>query len=414
MCNACNDSFKFPMKFTKRSKLGDVSSTYHCSIVGTCLSFREMERIAHRARMVFPEGASDYQKHGAFVHNISQRPSLAKSTQKFLDKKFSSIIRKTNKITCADQLLDFWQHASDAGDIPGPYWACLTHSLADAKLSGHFFGNVHMLSHLVGASNRADIKLLAELETDLDRHKDTHVKSRKHMRSILQCKNETIRLQQVDLAIAERQKSETLELRDQLTRLENGEDKKFRAEQFVKLENQLVITTRENADLTEKLRTTLDVLKENENLTLKLADLQKEHEVLETLAHRKFRSLSQQCATKTPLPPEESIDLDGATIVYVGGRTGNIPNFRSLVEEANGVFVHHDGGKEDSDQRLVQVLSGGDIVMCPMDCVSHQASLTAKKFCKHAGKTFVPLRSSGLSSFASNLQGYSQKQEHLS
>ena len=66
-------------------------------------------------------------------------------------------------------------------------------------------------------------------------------------------------------------------------------------------------------------------------------------------------------------------------------------HFRALVESANGRFAHHDGDIEDGAQRLDRVLSQADVVLCPIDCVSHSAYLRAKKFCKRAAKTFVPL-----------------------
>ena len=98
-----------------------------------------------------------------------------------------------------------------------------------------------------------------------------------------------------------------------------------------------------------------------------------------------------------------AIDLCGRRIAYVGGREAAIRHFRALVESANGQFAHHDGGIEDGAQRLDRVLSQADVVLCPIDCVSHSACLRAKKFCKRAAKTFVPLRSASLSSLAAGL-----------
>ena len=49
---------------------------------------------------------------------------------------------------------------------PGPYWALLTHPTANKDLIGEAFSDVHMLSHLVGAANRADIRRLQELERE--------------------------------------------------------------------------------------------------------------------------------------------------------------------------------------------------------------------------------------------------------
>lgn len=98
------------------------------------------------------------------------------------------------------------------------------------------------------------------------------------------------------------------------------------------------------------------------------------------------------------------MNLTGTTVIYVGGRSRQIRLFRALVEETNGCLLHHDGGLEGGDTRLQQMLARVDIVMCPLDCVSHSACNRAKTCCKQVGKCFVPLRSSGRSSFFSGLQ----------
>ena len=45
----------------------------------------------------------------------------------------------------------------------------MTHPAATDALVREIFGEVHMLSHLVGAANRADIRRLADLEAENDR-----------------------------------------------------------------------------------------------------------------------------------------------------------------------------------------------------------------------------------------------------
>ena len=44
--------------------------------------------------------------------------------------------------------------------MPGPYWALMTHPRSTPALMVRAFGEVHMLSHLAGATNRADIRRL--------------------------------------------------------------------------------------------------------------------------------------------------------------------------------------------------------------------------------------------------------------
>ena len=70
------------------------------------------------------------------------------------------------KADTEDSLRGLWRAAVARGEIPGAYWATLTHSQATQALVREAFGEVHMLSHLVGSANRADIRRLCVLETD--------------------------------------------------------------------------------------------------------------------------------------------------------------------------------------------------------------------------------------------------------
>jgi len=88
----------------------------------------------------------------------------------------------------------------------------------------------------------------------------------------------------------------------------------------------------------------------------------------------------------------------------VGGRSHVIDHYREIVARCNGEFDHHDGGIEDKPQRLNALLSSADVVICAIDCVSHDAYNRSKRFCKRFAKPCVLLRSSGVSTFARALE----------
>ena len=96
-------------------------------------------------------------------------------------------------------------------------------------------------------------------------------------------------------------------------------------------------------------------------------------------------------------------DLCGKTILYVGGLHKMVPHYKQLVEKYGGRFIHHDGGKEVSRAQLPKMLYSADAVLCPVDCVSHDACNCVKKICKRYQKPYVMMRSSGLSSLAKGL-----------
>jgi hypothetical protein len=53
---------------------------------------------------------------------------------------------------------------------------------------------------------------------------------------------------------------------------------------------------------------------------------------------------------------------------------------------------------------LAGLTSRADVVLFPVDCVSHDAALMVKRLCRQTGKRFIPLRSATTTSFHAALQ----------
>lgn len=94
-----------------------------------------------------------------------------------------------------------------------------------------------------------------------------------------------------------------------------------------------------------------------------------------------------------------NLDLEGRCILFVGGRKKHVCHFRQMVEGANGSFSCHDGGVEDNLSRLKKLSQSVDLVMFPVDNISHAAQNAVKDMCRKNDLPFMPLRSSGVGSF---------------
>ena len=90
-------------------------------------------------------------------------------------------------------------------------------------------------------------------------------------------------------------------------------------------------------------------------------------------------------------------------MLYVGGRTDKLGHLRASSERLGARFLHHDGGVDDRSGLLGGLVSRADVVMFPVDCVSHEAVGTVKRLCRQMSKPFVPLRSTGMGSFVAAL-----------
>ena len=392
---------------TRRRMLWEIWDGYHCSICGTCLSFEELGKIAAKAGIRFEPDESEHGIHGHFVQLAGKAGRVAKLIHKILDRKYRSAVDRFRRAKSDTQVAELWDRALAEGDVPGPYWALMTHPRATPPLMVRAFGEVHMLSHLAGATNRADIRRLQALESErrelserlaamdrrLSEREDEHRRHEREqdalareLRSRLQAARS--RLEDVEGRLRESEDGEAL----RAARARNGA-----------LESELAAAKRARRNESQRRSVLEEELAElrstHDEMSITVRTLSAECDALESLVQSGVRDSGGSTAGL-----DAEFDLRRRRIAYVGGRPGTVGHIRALVERLNGSFIYHDGGIEDHEGQLGRVLGQADVVLCPVDCVSHRASLRAKQFCKRTAKPFVPLRSTGLSSVASGLR----------
>jgi hypothetical protein len=96
--------------------------------------------------------------------------------------------------------------------------------------------------------------------------------------------------------------------------------------------------------------------------------------------------------------------VDGVAVLYVGGRPNQIAHLRALSEDRGATLLHHDGGIEHNPDLLAGLTSRADVVLFPVDCISHDAALMVKRLCRQMARRFVPLRSASATSFLAALR----------
>ena len=391
---------------TGRRRLWEIHPGYHCSICGTCLSLAELRRIAGKVGLRLQPGATEYEIHGYFVKLAAEPGREAKSMHKLLDRKYRTAVERCRRIGSEAELRAFWEASLDKGDVPGPYWALMTHPLASKALALHAFCEVHMLSHLAGASNRGDIRRLNALEAERRALSEELAVAR---RQASESEAEVRRLGERHEAGARMLEDRTRAARATEGRLAEAEARIREHERGDAWRDLQARNTALSSELEEAVRTGRAETRRRVELEREISELRSAHDDVVSAV----RELGAECAAlerllHTGLREADdgagaSVDLCGLRIAYVGGRTGLIAHFHVLIERLNGRLIHHDGGIDDSERRLARVLGQADAVLCPVDCVSHGACLLAKQFCKRTAKPFVPLRSAGLSSFVSGL-----------
>ncbi len=365
-----------------RPSLAGLKPHLYCSVLGTCLSASALRKLM--ARFIEVDGMSDPTLHHEAVRLAGEDAQVAKALHKALDKHHDATVQRFSRASDASTLGAMWDEALRQGEIPGAYWALLTHRTLTPELRQRAFGEVHMLSHLVGASNRADIRRLVALEGDNVDLRD-------------KLDHQTIRVQQLveerDAVSAELNRHVVADAERRRREVADPVPVVDATALLSKLANQTARRERTESDAAEARREVTRLQDELERLRLHAAALDTELAAAES----QLRAIND---AETDAPEARAPCLLGQRILYVGGRPSSTPAIRDLVLRHGGEFQHHDGGIEDRKGLLESAVGWAELVMFPVDCIDHDSAGRLKRLCMKLGTTYVPLRTASVASFA--------------
>ncbi len=402
---------RFPFNITKsienvksqikqdRTKLWELDHIYHCAVIGTCLTMTEVKKLLRSFRIDITNSNS-YEIHTTIVTLISYNDFPSKKVQNYLDKKFKVALQKTRKMD-ARELKEEWKRVFNNGDLIATFWAIMSHPNTNDEMKKNFYGDIHMLSHMSGASNRADLKRLKILESaQKEFSSETQIQLVKHQK--IQLENDRL---QVELQL---QSEKTNDLVNQVTALINAN------EQLTILNNvkQCEQLNLQVEKLNNKINFQDNEIDKYQNSTALLdkvvAELNRQASIYQKTitAYKSETEHLQNLLCKNQEEDEcqfKTQGLCGQCILYVGGKSNLIPHYRELVEGKAGAFIHHDGGLEKNTHDLSDSLNRADLVVFPSDCISHDAYWKIKRTCKKQQKPYKYLQSSGVHSLSSML-----------
>lgn len=358
-----------------RFKLWEIGGGFHCSILGTCLATPDLTALARKLRLTPPAHSTDYEIHGYFVQQSTQEGPVARALQRLLDHRYEGALRRVARLAEPPALDGLWQEFKASGRIAGGYWALLSHRHVPQDLRARVFGEVHMMSHLQGSAVRDHAARLDQLERDNAELRD-------------RLNRATRSAQEAQAGVEERDRR-IARLSELLSAAEAAATRPEASRTpATGLERKLAKRERSLAGARTRARG-LEV--EVEHLNRQLA-----------LLHRQRRPESDRAPAAEPATPTLPPRIPGGAcrLLYVGGRPGLLPHLRDVAERRQASLLHHDGGKEETLQRIDDLVEGVDAVLCPVDCVSHSACLRVKHLCQRLDKPFLPLKSASRSCFA--------------
>lgn len=395
-----------------RSRLWEIWHKYHCPIIGTCLEVDDLRQLARKVGARLLEDAqSDFEVHVSFVGSAHDKNALSVAVQKELERRYARSVRRFAAAKSPEALLELWRQALAEGEVQGAFWAVMTHGLATVKVRSQAFEDVHMLSHQIGAGLRADLAALAKTRKDLEQlRKDTNAEAKRQAQRA-QAKASEIERLRARVSQLEAIEQAYEDARERMRELEDDRGLRTLRARTAELE---LVNERQGRQLANaELRASAleaglgEAEAEVVDLSARLGEQVRACEALERLVgvtSDTGDSRAPDCETCAEGDdPGQALDLAGRRILCVGGRSDLAPRYRDLVQRCNGELIRHDGGLEDSQQRLEAALASADAVICPADAVSHNAYSRTKRFCKRMGKPCVLVPRSSVGAFAQAL-----------
>ena len=368
----------------RRFKIWEISPNLHCSVIGTCLTTGELRQLLVRLGHDDARTATDHELHTRGVRAAGQPDVAGKMLNKALDKRHDAVVKRMYGAKSADEVLARWRSALDEGDIPGGYWAAMTHPATSPAVIREVFGEVHMLSHLVGQTNRLDIARLRKLEIALSERVDTVARQEARLRASAGERSELIR--KIDALQSELGQQAARAPCQAHTENVDGPDL---------ISKRLAAEKSRSAALAKRVEDIQALLsgekRKNADLVSQVVELTRELACLERAL------LPSAGSSEQDSPPVR--DLEGLTLLYVGGRPSLIEQLRGVAAARGAALLAHDGGVEDNPALLPGLISQATAAFFPVDCVSHRAAGQLKKLSKAGGKPYVPLRTASLASF---------------
>nr|WP_314543669.1 DUF2325 domain-containing protein [uncultured Massilia sp.] len=353
---------------SRRRRLWELPPNCHCPIIGVCLPLSLLRKLVGKVATMSVEG-DDYDLHVWTVHECANRSRMAELLQRTLDERFAGVIRKFKDARDGAAMMALWRQAVDSGDTAGSFWAALSHPRCDAWLTEAIVRDMHMIQHQAGASVRVDVARFTALQKQ----------NAQLAAELEQTRDKAARAADIKAREAARLAEQGVQLRTELAQRDATIDA---------LRRQL-----------DALEAAMPDMRDRERLLRRVEELEAREQALgDKLAQLRQRVARERqeaappapsvapVPVSMPVPTAARLALVDKTVLCVGGRSSNVPNYRDLLEKEGARFMHHDGGVEQASELLDTSLAAADLVICQTGCISHQAYWRVKDFCKRTGK----------------------------
>ena len=365
-----------------------VVSNFRCPLIGSCMTIKEQRKILKKTALL-KKGDSEFDAHHMLMEYAGNENPVSLKTDRYIRNKYKSAI-SDYKALREKELATLWCDAKDSGEMAGLFYVIATRKDISMTLKMQAFGDIHMMGH----SNMHDI-MKAKKALNFEKDVNEKAEARLHYEK---SKNKELK------ALIKKHVKTINELESQVDNLSKQIEKKSTpditptAAEFSNLREQLTSVMKKNDRLTKENQVSL---REKRKLEIRYFDSESTCKILRDeilkLMKQDPPDATKTCERNCVPGICPTCETCSKRVLMIGGMTKMKPFYRDIIESNGNEFVYHDGYMKNKTRQLNDLVSSSDLVLCPVNCNSHNACLRIKKLCKKHNKPYKMMPCSSLS-----------------
>lgn len=370
----------------------EIHSSFKCPVIGACLTAEEHRKVLKKAGCQ-TKHLKPCQLHRIIMDHLNEENRISLKVDRYLRHKYRDSISAFASLD-EDRFMSAWREGFQSGHVGRTFYvAGIKNNLSEESLR-EIFCETHMLGH----ANMAEVMGARQdmaLQKQAGRKLASLLNKEKKRIKVLKQENSQLRasLNETSLVCDKLKKNRVGPHEKSAEKSAENQDRESAAlkEKIRKLENR-------NIQITDHLR---QLEREKRQLQIRLFDQQSANQGLTDEINGLVSRISSfsHCEENCNKECTKCQNCKGR-ILIVGGISRMKHMYRHLIESAGREFDYHDGYMKNGKQNLEERVRRSDLIICPVNCNSHNACNCVKKFCRKHSKPFRMLPSSSLSAIS--------------
>ncbi|MCD4720855.1 MAG: DUF2325 domain-containing protein [Desulfobacula sp.] len=382
----------------KFMNIWEVETHFKCPVVGAMLSVEKHKNILKKCGYDIKR-MKPYEYHQQIMAKLYDENNVSVKVNNFIRNKARKLMSRIAGLPDQD-IRALWKEHLETGNVGPMMYAVISYEDTGIDLLQDVFGEVHMQAH----ANMTEIFHVRQKQVQADENlaqqkKKITLKNEKFKTLVAARKSDARKISLLQ--------TENLQLKKRISELENMFHPGKKPENAIHcLEQKIADREQDLKAEQEKIRI---MEREKRSLQIDLFSSRSENELM----RKQFQAMVTgfTFCTSIDCPNEDycikeacpQYKLCAKRVFMVGGITKMKSFYKDIIENAGGEFHYHDGYLKAGKANFEAKVKRCDMVLCPVNCNSHNACLRVKKLCNKHNKTVKFLNSSSLSAVSQAL-----------